>query len=39
MSKFYIIAHEKVKAIMRKCQINPLYDPTEDSKNQLDFIK
>jgi hypothetical protein len=30
MSKLYIIAHEKVKLIIRQCQTNLQYDPRQD---------
>jgi hypothetical protein len=32
LSKLYIIAHEKVKLIMRKCQTNTQYNPMKDSE-------
>lgn len=30
MSKLYIISHEKVKLIIRKCQTNLQYNPIND---------
>ncbi len=39
MSKLYIIAHEKVKLIIRKCQTDLLYNPIPDCERELDFIK
>lgn len=39
MSKLYIIAHEKVKFIIRKCQTDLTYNPIPDCEKELDFIK
>lgn len=39
MSKLYIIAHEKVKLIIRKCQTDLSYNPLVDCQKELNFIK
>ena len=39
MSKLYIIAHTKVKTILRKVQSDLQYDPMPDCETALDFIK
>ena len=39
MSKLYIIAHTRVKTILRKVQTDLTYDPTDDCESALSFVK
>lgn len=39
MSKLYMIAHARVKAVLRRVQTDLNYDPTDDCARELDFIK
>ena len=39
MSKLYIIAHTRVKTVLRKVQTDLQYDPTNDCEAVLGFIK
>ena len=35
LSKLYIVAHQKVKDILREAKVNKNYDPCPDSEEQL----
>ena len=39
MSKLYVIAHTRVKTILRKVQTDLTYDPTDDCESALLFVK